>query len=364
MSTIMKRAGGATPSRRSAAARPPLRMFEVDQPRCVGDRLRGGLRGVVGQVGGERLALVAGVVEDHAALRRLRPVPWLSCLRVDLQGDDVDLAVAVALTAAPAATPSEPREARAARSGRARRSAMLARLIAFEQPIVRQRRGQLVAGRRVARALDHQPVVLHHLDLGRVDDAGRAPSVRVDARPAAPAPACRGMVARSVPRPPGVEHRRAGAGRRGAGCRSAGVRQLAARKEREPLRLAGRAARRCPAGSRATASARLAGGDELGVARTSRPAAPRRRRARGRGEREREALSGAGRERGVRVRIDHGPHLNTKPDGPTRRRWPMLFCTWSPARVALEAAEQDALEVVRRHEAVDRRRDRAGPRSG
>ena len=33
MSTIMKRAGGATPSSRSAAARPPLRMFEVDQPR-------------------------------------------------------------------------------------------------------------------------------------------------------------------------------------------------------------------------------------------------------------------------------------------------------------------------------------------
>ena len=34
MSTIMKRAGGATPSRRSAVERPPLRMFEVDQPRC------------------------------------------------------------------------------------------------------------------------------------------------------------------------------------------------------------------------------------------------------------------------------------------------------------------------------------------
>ena len=68
MSTIMKRAGGATPSRRSAAARPPLRMFEVDQPRCDATAWAAACERVVGQVGGERLALVVGVVEDHAAL--------------------------------------------------------------------------------------------------------------------------------------------------------------------------------------------------------------------------------------------------------------------------------------------------------
>ena len=67
MSTIMKRAGGATPSRRSAAGRPPLRMFEVDQPRCEATAWAAAWRAVVAQVGGERLALAVVRIEDHAA---------------------------------------------------------------------------------------------------------------------------------------------------------------------------------------------------------------------------------------------------------------------------------------------------------
>ena len=210
----MKRAGGATPSRRSAAARPPLRMFEVDQPRCARHRLGGGLRGVVGQVGGEGLALVAGVVEDHAALRRLRTVPWLSCPVVHAEGDDDDLALAGSRsTAAP--------RGHAVRAAEVARVGQVADVIGHvgevhrvRAAVVRQRRGQLVAGRRVARALDHEPVVLHHLDLGRVGEQVGAER-RVDADQPHPRRRARHAGAERAA-PAGVEERRAGACRRAA----------------------------------------------------------------------------------------------------------------------------------------------------
>ena len=270
-----------------------------------------------------------------------------------LQGDDDDLALLVALHRGAGG--------HAVRAAELARVGQVADLIGHvgevervRAAVVRERRRQLVARGRVARALDHAG--------GCTAPPRPAPRRRSGRRRAwcrrrraAPAPACAGCWRGS----------RRGAARRGAASRCgptcsrmsvSGVMSWPREEGAEPLRLAG--PQRGAAGLEVDRLLRAAaGGDELGVLeRADRLLlAGGERQDGGEGQRagaKRPAATGSG---GSHRR---GPYLKTKPDGPARRRWPMaVLHRLAPARVALEAAEQDALEVVRRHEVVHRRRD-------
>ena len=208
MSTMMKRAGGATPSRRSAVASPPLRMLEVDQPRWRCHRLRRRLRSVVGQVGGERLALVVGGVEDHAVggggLGHGVSYPWV----VRPSGVVMTLPSRCRSIAPTLVTPSEPWKSRGAVRSR-EIVGLICEVDRVRAAVVGQRRRQLVGGGRVARAFDAAGgrTGRPRPGRGRCADPGRARSVEADQPHPRRGPGHRRLQGAA---PAGVENRRAG----------------------------------------------------------------------------------------------------------------------------------------------------------
>ena len=230
---------------------------------------------------------------------------------------------------------------------------MVARLMRVRAAVGRQRRGRARSRRPGCPGTDDRAgCSCDHLDLRRRRRGMVGAERRVDGDQPHPRRGARGMVRAERPAPPRVEHRRAGAAdvQEDVGLR----RSAAALRGRPQARSPRQArARRCPAGSRGRAAPGRPSATYSACSNDADRHAPRRRRAQGRGRRAQRRSSGRrqGRVAWSWPSLEHEAGLADRAGAGRCGSAP-----GRPARVALEAAEQDALEVVRRHEAVERGR--------